>query len=83
MTGRVVIPVFIHDEVVETHGAAPKFRLGLSVGSLAASLGAHGSRLALRRGNALDVLRDVIAETGAGAVFWSRLYDPQAIETRR
>jgi len=28
-TGWPVIPVFIHDEIVETHGAAPKWRLGL------------------------------------------------------
>jgi deoxyribodipyrimidine photo-lyase len=32
--------------------------------------------LILRKGTALDVLRDVIAQSGAGAVYWSRLYDP-------
>ena len=76
--GRPVIPVFIHDEVVETHGAAPKFRLGLSVGSLARDLEAKGSRLILRRGKALDCLQALIAETGAGAVWWTRAYDPDA-----
>ncbi len=30
-SGRHVIPVFICDEVVEGHGAAPKFRLGEGV----------------------------------------------------
>ena len=30
----------------------------------------------MRRGAALDVLRAVIAETGAKAVVWNRLYDP-------
>ena len=75
-TGRPVIPLFIYDEVVQTHGAAPKFRLGLSVDALAKSLKPHDSRLILRRGPALEVLRAVIAETGAGAVYWSRLYDP-------
>ena len=75
-TGRPVIPVFIHDEVVETHGAAPKYRLGLSVAALARDLAGQGCRLILRRGPALDVLRALIAETGAGAVWWSRLYDP-------
>ena len=75
-TGRPVIPVFIHDEVVETHGAAPRFRLGMSVANLAQSLRAKGSNLVLRRGPALDVLQALIAETGAGAVYWSRLYDP-------
>ncbi len=77
--GRPVIPVFIHDESVESLGAAPKWRLGLSLASLARDLEAVGSRLILRRGTALEVLRTLVAETGAGAIHWSRLYDPQAI----
>ena len=77
--GRPVIPVFIHDESVESLGAAPKWRLGLSLASLARDLEAVGSRLILRRGTALEVLRTLVAETGAGAMHWSRLYDPQAI----
>jgi deoxyribodipyrimidine photo-lyase len=77
-SGAPVIPVFIHDEVVEIHGAAPKWRLGLSVEAFAASLEERGSRLTLRRGNALAVLRALVAETGAQAVHWNRLYDPQA-----
>lgn len=75
-TGRPVIPLFINDELVANQGAAPRFRLGLSVESLAADLAHLGSTLILRKGAALDVLRDVIAQTGAGAVYWSRLYDP-------
>ncbi|WP_037274952.1 cryptochrome/photolyase family protein [Roseovarius mucosus] len=77
--GRPVIPVFIHDESVESLGAAPEWRLGLSLASLARDLEAVGSRLILRRGTALEVLRTLVAETGAGAIHWSRLYDPQAI----
>ncbi|ARE81586.1 deoxyribodipyrimidine photo-lyase [Roseovarius mucosus] len=77
--GGAVIPVFIHDESVEGLGAAPKWRLGLSLASLARDLAECGSRLILRRGAALDVLRALVAETGAGAVHWSRLYDPQSI----
>ena len=75
--GHPVIPVFIHDELTEGMGAAPKMRLGLSVADLAKSLDEKGSKLILRRGDALDVLRDLIRETGAGAVYWSRLYDPE------
>jgi deoxyribodipyrimidine photo-lyase len=75
-SGRPVVPLFINDEVVAGQGAAPRFRLGLSVASLRDSLADKGSRLILRRGDALTVLRDVIRETGAGAVYWSRLYDP-------
>jgi deoxyribodipyrimidine photo-lyase len=75
-SGRPVMPVFIHDEVVEALGAAPKWRLGLGVGHLASLLADVGSRLILRRGRALEALSKVIAETGATAVYWSRAYDP-------
>ncbi len=76
--GRPVVPVFIHDEGVETLGAAPKWRLGLSAADLADRLKARGSRLICRRGQALEVLQSLLAETGAGSVFWSRLYDPDS-----
>lgn len=75
-TGRPVIPLFINDELVAGQGAAPRFRLGLSVGALVADLEAIKSKLVLRSGDALGVLRAVIAQTGAGSVYWSRLYDP-------
>ncbi|NIP77411.1 MAG: deoxyribodipyrimidine photo-lyase, partial [Xanthomonadales bacterium] len=38
-----------------------------------------GSRLILRRGDALTVLSDLIRETRAGRVVWSRLYDTRSI----
>jgi deoxyribodipyrimidine photo-lyase len=71
-----VIPIFIVDEVVESHGAAPKWRLGLGVEAFGAALRAAGSDLIMRRGGALEVLRTLIAETGAREVHWNRLYDP-------
>ena len=77
--GRRVIPVFILDDLAEGLGAAPKWRLGQGVRTFSEALDKKGSRLILRRGKALDVLRDLIAETGAGAVYWSRLYDPDSI----
>jgi len=77
--GRPIIPVWIHDEVVEGHGACPKWRLGLAVSHFAGVLAGKGSRLILRQGRAVDVLRALVAETGAGAVFWTRLYDPDSI----
>ena len=76
--GGPVIPVFIHDDSVDALGAAPRWRLMLGLEHLDAALRAKKSRLILRRGAALDVLRDLIAETGARSVLWSRLYDPQA-----
>ncbi len=75
-SGRPVIPIFFYDEVVQGQGAAPRFRLELGLEALSESLARKGSRLILRRGDALACLRDLIEETGAGAVYWSRLYDP-------
>jgi len=79
-----VVPVFIYDEVVEQQGAAPRFRLGEGLRVLSKSLEDVGSRLILRRGPALDVLRSVIKEVGAKSVVWNRLYDPvsKARDTR-
>ncbi|TNF63233.1 MAG: deoxyribodipyrimidine photo-lyase [Rhodobacteraceae bacterium] len=78
-SGRPVVPVFIHDDLFGSLGAAPKWRLGLGLGHLGESLRAAGSRLILRRGDALEALRRLIAETGAGAVYWSRAYDPASV----
>lgn len=78
-----VIPVFIHDETVEAMGAAPKWRLGEGLRSFAEALKDAGSRLILRRGRALDVLRALVDETGAGAVHWQRVYDRDGIARDR
>ena len=77
--GAPIIPVFIIDEGVAGLGAAPKWRLGLAAEAFSKTLEALGSRLILRKGPALDVLRDLIKETGATEVHWSRAYDPEAI----
>jgi deoxyribodipyrimidine photo-lyase len=74
--GRPLIPVFILDPETERQGAAARWRLGLAVAEFSAALERLGSRLILRRGPALDVLRALCAETGAGAVHWTRAYDP-------
>jgi deoxyribodipyrimidine photo-lyase len=73
-----VIPVCILDEVVEGYGAAPKWRWGKAAEAFASTLEGKGSRLILRRGNALSVLRELIAETGAKRVIWGRQYDREA-----
>lgn len=74
-----VLPVFIYDQSVDALGAAPKWRMGLGLASLMAQIKALGGCIILRRGNALEVLKSLIDETGADAVHWSRLYDPDAI----
>ncbi len=82
--GGPVIPVFILDPHIEgSFGAAPLWRLGESLASLAQTLAGRGSRLILRRGDALGTLRRLAAETGARRMVWSRLYDPGAVERDR
>lgn len=82
-TGRPVVVVFIRDDRVEALGAAPKWRLGLGVAQFARALAAIGSRLILRSGPALEQLREMVAQTGACAVWWSRAYDPDTIARDR
>ena len=78
-SGRPIIPVFILDEVFETYGACPLWRFGLGAEHFADTLSTIGSKLIFRRGAALDVLNDLIAETGAKMVRWGRAYDPDQV----
>jgi deoxyribodipyrimidine photo-lyase len=81
-----VIPLYIHapDEEGEwAPGAASRWWLHHSLEALDQSLGRHKGALqvavARKRapaGGSLDVLREVIAETGASAVYFNLLYDP-------
>ena len=77
---RPVIPVFILDEVFENYGACPLWRFGLGAETFAETLKGVDSRLIFRRGNALDTLRALMAETGATQVRWGRAYDPDQVE---
>lgn len=78
--GGAVIPVFIDDPVLRDQaGAAPLWRLSRGLAAFDAALRRAGSRLIYRRGPALETLRALVAETGASAVVWTRLYDPQSI----
>ena len=78
--GGPVIPVFLRDAVVDGLGAAPKWRLGLGVECLAEALTEKGSRLILRSGDAREVIPALVKETGAGAVYWQRAYDPASVD---
>jgi deoxyribodipyrimidine photo-lyase len=77
--GGPVIPVFIWAPAEEDGwppGSASRWWLHQFLEALAAALGARGSRLILRRGASLEILRELVRETGAGAVFWNRRYEP-------
>ena len=76
---RAVIPVFIlDDERAErwAAGGASRWWLHGSLAALAGELESHRSRLVLRRGESLEQLREIVAETGVGAVCWNRIHDP-------
>lgn len=75
--GAPVVCVFVLDE--ESHGIRPlggaaRWWLHGSLEALRADLGALGAGLVLRRGPAGRVIRDLVDETGADAVFWNRRY---------
>lgn len=76
--GGPVLPVFIMDEVHDAYGTVPRWRMGLGAEALGKALAERGSRLILRRGDALEALRDIVQETGARGVVWSVLVDPDA-----
>ena len=76
--GGPIIPVFIYDDLVETLGAAPKWRLGEGLSVLQKSLEKMGNCLILRRGSAAKILDVLVTETGATSVFWQRAYDPDS-----
>ena len=80
--GGAVIPVFIwapEEEGTWPPGAASRWWLGRSLMALSSELERRGSRLIVRRGPTAEALKQLVAETGAGAVFWNRRYEPAAV----
>ena len=80
--GGPVIPVFIwapEEEGAWRLGAASQWWLRRSLASLGAELEKRGSRLIIRRGPAGQALNDLLAESGASAVFWNHRYEPAAV----
>ena len=80
-SGRPVIPLYILDAShgARRRGGASLWWLDKSLIALAADLEARGSRLILRRGDPAHQLNEIIATTGATAVYWNRLYDKHAV----
>ncbi|MFD7870993.1 cryptochrome/photolyase family protein [Microbacterium sp. NPDC059771] len=72
-----VIALFVLDEEspgIRPLGGAAKWWLHHSLASLDERLREKGARLVLRRGPAERVVREVVTESGAGAVYWNRRY---------
>ena len=80
--GAPVIAVFIWSPEEEGNwapGAAGLSWLHRSLESFQQDCSSIGLRLVLKSGPPLDVLKEVVDETGAGAVFWNRRYEPLGI----
>lgn len=81
-----VVPVYIADFASEgawAPGGAQRWWLHHSLTVLDEALRQAGARLIVRHGDSLAELRRLIRETGAGAVYWNRLYEPEAIARDR
>jgi len=82
MRDGAVVPVFILDDAGEGRwrpGGASRWWLRHSLTALGAALRKRGSRLILRRGESGAALKSLVRETGAGAVYWNRRYEPASI----
>ena len=75
--GEPVIALYVLDEEspgIRPLGGAARWWLHHSLASLDARLRERGGALVRRRGPAARVVRETVADVGAGAVFWNRRY---------
>jgi deoxyribodipyrimidine photo-lyase len=80
--GAPVIPVFVwapEEEEPWPPGAASRWWLHQSLGSLSKALSAIGSRLVIRKGPTVQTLNVLLEESNATAVFRNRRYEPASI----
>src|SRR6218665_1906912 len=80
--GGAGVPVYILDDAGEKRwraGGAARGGLHHSLAAPDAALRERGSRLVLARGDSAERLRALVRETGAGAVYWNRRYEPAAV----
>lgn len=80
--GHRIVPVYVHapeEEAPWSPGAASLAWLRRSLKALDAGLRSRGSRLILRKGPSLAALEQLVADSGAEAVYWSRRYEPSCI----
>ncbi len=78
--GRPVIPVYVLDDKNAGQwqmGGASRWWLHQSLKALDHSLSGH---LVVRRGDATQIIPQLVRETGAQAVYWNRCYEPWRIK---
>ncbi len=77
-----IVAVHVHapdEEAPWAPGAASRWWLHHSLVALEAGLADRGARLHIVRKASLDALREIIAASGARAVYWNRLYEPAIV----
>jgi deoxyribodipyrimidine photo-lyase len=75
--GEPIIGLYVLDEEspgVRPYGGAAKWWLHHSLTSLGERLRERGGTFVLRRGPAERIVRELVTDAGAGAVFWNRRY---------
>ena len=80
VSGQPVVFLFVKDALVDAMGAAAKWRLGLSLDHISERIAQKGGKLVLRSGAPLEILKEVVSQTGASSLHYCRDYSPQAIE---
>ena len=81
-TGQPILPLYILDDDTPAPwkmGAAQRWGLYHSLHALNKDLQAQGGNLILRRGSPSQILKNVLKESGAQSIYWSRCYEPFAI----
>jgi len=77
-----VLPVYIHepgDDDEWAAGSASRWWLHHSLAALDSRLKVNEAALHLRKGDTLEILRELIQYAGATAVYWNRRYEPASI----
>lgn len=77
-SGQKILPVYILDDKAAAAwpiGSAQKWALHHALAGLQEKLPIY-----LRRGDSLKILQQVIAETGATAIYWNRRYEKWAVD---
>lgn len=75
--GEAVIALYVLDEEspgIRALGGAARWWLHHSLASMDERLRERGGALVLRRGPAERIVREMVTEVGAGAVYWNRRY---------
>lgn len=75
-----LLPLYILDADTADLGAAQHWWLHHSLISLQTELQHHGLGLCLRRGDPLAILSQIIDTLEIDSIYWSRCYEPAAIE---